>query len=340
MYPRKQAAMLTLVAIGLAADGRCAGEGRTSLTNPAVRYTVAPRHYVPLRRGPITAVVVDNEAVDVPELPKHRAGYNGVAVLRHERRPENLFVAGIAGLNFEHIHDGTVAVDRERFEPRRCPMQLRVVDSVTVELHQPPTVNWKLESCGRYQLLADGVIEYTFECIPRAGVLQNRTIGLFWANYISQPEDGAVWFHGRGPDSAGPGQWVRAVSPRHGVESTHPPAGASTAFVDRIDPRFSLTLVNHRSRYVYTEPWCYGGSHGMAFVQIFRARDGVWLAQSPSGGGQGNPAWDFQWFVPECRSGQAYCLVMRALYVPFESRGQLQVLADRQRRELEKDGGR
>ncbi len=296
--------------------------GVTSLTNKSVKFTLPKQHHVVLRQGDVTAVIVDNEAVDVPELKGHRAGYNGVASLTHRRQSENLFVPPYAGLNYEHIHDGTLAVTKEKFEPRRSPIFLRLIDDSTVELYQPPTPNWKLESCGRYRLLPDGTIEYTFECIPRADVFKNGYIGLFWASYIHRPEDKAIHFKGTLAVDKQPSRWILGVTPSHGVDSTHPPAGKLPDL--KTDPNFPLTLVNHRSQYVYTEPWYYGVSHGIAFAQMFRHRDSIWFAQSPTGGGATNPAWDFQWFIPDYKVGEAYGFVMRVAYVPFENREQLE----------------
>jgi len=306
-----------------------AAPGVTSLTDKSVAFTVTKDHYIELERGPVRAVITDNQQIDVPILRGHRAGYNGVASLKHMKRDENLFVPTVGGLNFEHIHDGTTTVDKERFEPRRSPMQLRVVDEFTVEVYQPPTANWNLESCGRYHLLPDGTIEYTFECIPRTKSFSQGYIGLFWASYIQRPKDKAIYFRGRDKSEQGRGRWLRGVTPRHGVDSTHPPAGPLPEL--NVDPNFSLTLVNHPSSYVYTAPWYYGVSHGMAYVLMFRKQDRIWFAQSPTGGGATNPAWDFQWFIPDYKVGEAYGFVMRAAYIPFESREQIEAATEKHR---------
>src|SRR5262249_54653435 len=99
------------------------------------------------------------------------------------------------------------------------------------------------------------------------------------------------------------------------------------------------TLVFNRSGQRYDEPWYFGVSHGMAYAQVFRPRDQVRLAQSPSGGGKENPAWDFQMFIPEYEVGRRYTLVMRALYLPYESADQVRGEVEPPGNPLERDGG-
>jgi len=288
---------------------------RTSLSDKNIRYTVPDKPYVVLRRGPIEAVVVDNSAVNDEVLSNHRAGYHGLGSLKHERQPRSLFVPTVSGLNFEHIHDGTVQEHRVLFEPRNAPMQLRVVNGHTAELHQPPTPHWGLESCLRYELLDGGVIEMTFECIPRRNNYKNGYIGLFWASYIDQPESLDIHFIGQSDGQAKPG-WIRGITPKHGTQATHLAVNDQRRFAH--DEAFPLSLVFGLSTHRYSEPWYFGLARGMAFAQIFQPADGVRLSQSPSGGGQGNPAWDFQWFIQNPRIGQRYQLVMRACYLPVE----------------------
>ena len=304
----------------------------TTLSDSTIKYEVPAAGYHILERNKVRAVVVDNRAVDDDVLPGHRAGYSGVASLTHSQRRDNLFVPTIAGLNFEHIHDGTNQDRKILFEPRNAPMELRVINKHTVELYQAPTPHWKLESVLRYELLEDGTIEMTLECIPRAKTFANGYIGLFWASYIHQPKSLDIHFRGHTDDSDEATRWIRGITPKHGVFSTHP--GRDDALVFKHEDDFPLTLVFNRSKFRYDQPWYYGVSHGLAFVQMFRPQDSIRLSQSPSGGGNGNPAWDFQYFISDYEVGQRYQMVMRAMYVPYESPEQIEQVSQPHRQAL------
>src|SRR5688572_5748900 len=290
---------------------------QTTLSDPSIKFTVAAGPYVTLKRGPIEAVVADNRAVDDAVLKGHRAGYSGVASLKHDKRRENLFVPAYAGLNFEHIHDGTTQANAVLFEPRNVPMELRVVDRDTVELYQKPTPHWHLESCQRYQVMEDGTVELTIECIPRKAAFKNGYVGLFWASYIHRPQSPDVHFLGHPDGGDRTPRWVRASSPRHGVGAMHVTSADERVFAH--DQDFPLKLVFTRSKWRFSEPWFFGSAHGMAYAQLFRPGDGVRFAQSPSGGGNGNPAWDFQFFIPDYEVDRLYRFVMRARYTPLEN---------------------
>ena len=325
MFKFRRFNMVTYCCAFLATASLCAQSTTpqvvTTLSDPTIKYTVPDSGYHVLERGDVRAAVVDNRAVDDAVLTGHRAKYSGLASLTHSRRAENLFVPSYAGLNYEHIHDGTKQDRDILFEPRNAPMELRVVNEHTAELYQPPTPHWMLESVLRYAMLSDGTIEMTLECIPRAKTFANGYVGLFWASYIHQPESLDIHFLGHeiGGDQAT--HWIRGITPEHGVAATH--LAADDARVFPHDDDFPLTLVFNRSKYRYDEPWYYAVSHGMAFVQMFRPQDAIRLSQSPSGGGQGNPAWDFQYFISDYEVGQRYQMVMRAMYLPYESPEQL-----------------
>jgi hypothetical protein len=293
--------------------------GRTTLSDPSIRYAVPEKAY---------------GAVDDEVLPGHRAGYSGVALLRHARRRENVFVPAVAGLNFEHVHDGTVQERNVLYEPRVAPMELRRVNEHTAELYQKPTPHWGLESCTRYELLADGALEMTFECVPRRRTFRNHYVGLFWASYIHQPASGAIHFLGHPTQGDRTPRWLESISPAHGTRATHLAADDHREFVH--DEKFPMSLVFNESDVRYDEPWYYGVSHGMALVQIFRPRDHVRFAQSPSGGGAGNPAWDFQTFLPDYQLDQRSTMVMRMLYLPFESAEQVRGVVEPHRAALER----
>jgi len=294
----------------------------TTLSDPSIEYRVPEKPYVILRRADVEAVVVDNRPVDDAVLPGHYGGYSGIASLKHAERADNLFVPLFAGLNFEHIHDGTVQDRQVLFEPRNWPMELRAIDEHTAELYQKPTPHYGLESCLRYRMLEDGTIEMTLECIPRERSFTHGYVGLFWASYIDQPESLDIHFKGHGVDEPPAARWIRGTTPAHGVLSTHLATGDERTFTH--DPDFPLTLVFNRSQYRYAEPWYYGVSHGMALVFVFRPEDQIRMSQSPSGGGEGNPAWDFQYLIPDYEVGRRYQMVMRAMYLPYESPQQIE----------------
>ena len=302
-----------LAIVALAFASPCAAQ--TTLSDPSIKFTVAPKPYAVLKRASVQAIVVDNQAVDDEILKGHRAGYSGVASLTHEKTKTNLFVPAYAGLNFEHIHDGTTHPRPVIFEPRNFPMELRIIDAHTVELYQKPTPNWFLESCQRYELLEDGAIQLTIECVPRKRNFKNGYIGLFWASYINKPESTDIHFLGHGEGKTANARWIDASSPSHGVNATHLSSIDTRTFTH--DPDFPMTLVFNQSKFRFTEPWYFGVCRDFAYVQGFRASDNVRFAQSPSGGGNGNPAWDFQFFIPDYQVDHLYRFAMRAVYTPM-----------------------
>ena len=55
----------------------------------------------------------------------------------------------------------------------------------------------------------------------------------------------------------------------------------------------------------------------MVLAYMFRSDRGIRFSQSPTGGGELNPAWDFQFIVPDFEVGREYSFQVRLLYKEF-----------------------
>jgi hypothetical protein len=244
------------------------------------------------------------------EAEGHRAGYNGVWSLVPSGQAESLFVPGIAGLNLEHYFDGWHNGSREIFfEPRVAPMELEQPDARTVRLLQQPTPFWGVESVSTFTLREPNAIDLEFRCTPRRSVFNGGTMGVFWASYIQKPEDNALYFHGRSP--GGEREEVRFASARHGEESSV--RGRGDAVTLRIAEEQRGKLFSSVAPVRWERPYYYGRWRDRVYVVMFRTAEILRFAMSPSGGGQGNPAWDFQILAPGYRVGQEYALRARCL---------------------------
>jgi hypothetical protein len=275
-------------------------------------------HFI-LRAGDLTAVVGDNAAAG-----KHRAGYNGLWSLTHRREPINLFVPEVAGLNFEHIFDGHQRdPGRSRrifFEPRHAAMELRQISQTEVELHQPPTPTFHLESWTHFRLSAPHYVDMSFRCRATQHAFHHGYIGLFWASYINAPEDQSMYFRQGG-------SWRQLCTQQHNDESTvrHQTDGIELRF----SPEYPDALYRHMSPLRYDQPLFYGLFREQIGIFMFDRTAGIRFTHSPSGGGSNrdrqttNPAWDFQYLLPRYEVNQEYACRVRLAYLPRCSRGEV-----------------
>jgi hypothetical protein len=275
-------------------------------------------HTARVQTDTLQAVIADNEAYGA----EHRAGYNGVSELRLASVNEkNLFVPSYAGLNFEHIFSGDAAsFGWNIFEPRRTPMQLVRLSDTKVELRQERTEHWPLRSRLVYEVNGDAM-DFTFFGRPLEDVWKKHGyIGVFFASYIQSPEDMSIQFIGRSRPVRGEAQprWIKHLPERHGVAANHRPAGST--WDPPLDDGFNIDLVKGISDFEYVYPFYFGRSGENVFVMMFNrssAEGELRFAQSPSGGGKENPAWDFVYFHRTYTVNGEFGFRARAVYRRF-----------------------
>ena len=286
----------------------------SSCHNPADQYSLRPDHLEPqkvirLTNDVLNVVFVDNDAFG----EQHRAGYNGIAELTHNAQDSSVFVPNYAGFNLEHIFGGDSLT--ELFEPRKHPMELYRISENEVLLYQSPTPLSSVESQTVFRLTDSHYIDITFRFIVHDQKFFNHGYaGLFWASYIDAPSDKKIYFLGSEGDADSPG-WISAYSDEHGLKSTH--VGKNEKGPIYFAPDFNATLASHFSDYTYDQAFYYGRFHNMVLAYMFRSERGIRFSQSPTGGGELNPAWDFQYLVPDFKVGREYSFQVRLLYKEF-----------------------
>ena len=275
--------------------------------------------FAQLRSKELTCTIGNNS-----ETGTHRGGYNGVFELTSIHQPESLFVPQYAGLNLEHVFDGSSrGVDRDVFfEPRRASMEFRRMDEQTVALHQPSLPVWKVASTTTFRLVDPYYIDVTFQCVPQADHFEGGALGFFWASYINGPLDKSIYFLRAGDE--GNRFWQQFSTQFHNHDSTV--RYAEDPFQWEFADDAPNSLFSNISQIRYAEPFFYGRFRNMVFVVIFEKADGIRFSHSPSGGGQTsagddtNPAWDFQWVIPDPKIGKPHQFNYRVVYKEWEDR--------------------
>lgn len=274
-----------------------------------------------LKAGDLTAVIGDNSPAG-----SHRAGYNGVWSLNHAIGTRSLFVPGIAGLNLEHIVTGEhLQESKAFFEPRNVPMTLTRISESEAELHQPPTPTFHVESWTRFRLFAPHYLEMDFRCRPHEAVFPRGYLSLFWASYMNAPDDKSLYFLG-GLDEQ-KDMWTQLCTQWHNDQST----------VRHRDDQFEMTfpeggrdtLFKSLSRFRFDQPFFYGHFDDLVWIVMFDRSEGIRFTHSPSGGGFGversttNPAWDFQFLIPDPEVGKDYGFRVRTALRPRGPRSEV-----------------
>lgn len=304
---------ILLTAMAVAADPR----GVAGVSDVAV-----------LKTSRLECVIGNNKFVQHNDL-QHQAGYNGLFSVRSADQDESPFVAAYAGMNLEHFFDARPRAENEVFfEPRYSPMSLERQSESSVELYQPPTKTFGVESWTRFELREPYYIDFAFRCIPRTDKYQGGFLGVFWASYINAPLDKSIYFLAAESTLDKP-LWRQFNTQLHNRDST------VLGRDDTTELSFHETgsaLFSSISPLRYGASFFYGRFRNMVLIYAFRPNPGLRFTQSPSGGGVNdegddtNPAWDFQLIVPQVQVGSEYRLDGCLIYKPW--RGRDDVLAE------------
>ena len=250
-------------------------------------------HFHRLQTEELSLVVGDNTAHQ-----DHQAGYNGIWDIRsvHDKTP--FFVPNYCGMNFEFIAPKSAT---DPTEPKDHPTQLLVEEEGRqVTLHQTLTPVHQVESWMRYRTAGPTQVDWTFRYrLHDPGAFPTGVAGFFFASYIDQPENKAIYLLSR--DVYDALMWVQYCTTFQGQQS------AVTWEEDPYEVEFGEYdhgLYTSRAPIRYTVPMLLGRRGEMAWVLMFASPVGVVISHGMGGGGfvpdqsDRNPAWDFFLYTP------------------------------------------
>ena len=266
-------------------------------------------------------VVIGNNKSLARHGKQHRAGYNGVFSISSVSQHESPFVPAYAGLNLEHYFDGRVREQTEHFfEPRFEPMKLSRIDDQTVELYQPKTPVFQVESWTRFSI-ASNYVDFSFRCKPHRADYVGDFLGTFWASYINGPLDKSMYFLDAKSSLQKP-TWQQLCTQAHNRDSTLKNAADET----ELEFDAKNVLFGNLSPLKYSAPFFYGRFRNMVLIYVFQPSTDIRFTHSPSGGGRSakgddtNPAWDYQLIIPQPKVGKEYKLNGRLIYKEWQGR--------------------
>ena len=269
-------------------------------------------------------IVIGNNRSATVNGQAHQAGYNGVFSItsNHADTAESPFVPTYAGWNLEHYFDALPRPKREHFfEPRYAPMELRKIDEDCVELYQPTTRVFEVESWTRFSIAEPNAIDFSFRCKPHRDDYEGNFLGVFWASYINGPMDKSIYFLD-GQSTLDRPLWRQFCTQTHNRDST----------VKQVADLTELSFQQHDCLFAnvsplrYSVPFFYGRFRDTVLIYAFRPTPHLRFCHSPSGGGKSrngtdtNPAWDFQLIIPGPVKGQEYEVQGRLIYKKWQGR--------------------
>ncbi len=284
-----------------------------------------------------SAYIAGNEAYGI-----HRAGMNGVASLVPHRMGNNLFVPGLAGLNYEIIalpgmppFPGTAV---SPFEPRSEPMTIESADTTSVTLVQSETSHSHVSARITFRVSEPCFLHQHIELVfhrrfcPQG---QKNSFHSLFASYMHGVPDRHIYTKRPWDKGGDLENWIGLTKLDHGVADWHQrplPADREITAAEHLPAMQSQApqaiwygpvpatdpLTLGREPLPGPLTFYYGLCYDQVFLMMFKQPERFRFAYSPCGGGKEpawNPAWDYVLYLEDAQLNTPYewdlCLAVK-----------------------------